>query len=115
MDWNQETVEKLSVLFHKKFHELFDKKWVDRKNRSAIWNKYIKNYNCKVVRNDIPKIMEKSDVRASEVVLQNILKLINYSNESIADHLVFRNPDRYGQWILIPRDVAERILVLGMM
>jgi hypothetical protein len=124
MEWNEDIVAKLNGLFEDKYKEKFvNFSWtansstqnypIDRKNRSALWNKYLKNYDCKVIRNDIPG--KKTNLRANEVLLSNIFNLINFQNELIANGLIIRNPDRFGQYILIPRDIAERILVLGMM
>lgn len=116
MEWNDSTVEKLSIAFHDKYKSMFGDVYqqnIDRKNRSALWNKYIKHYDCKVIRNDVPG-KKSHAVRAQEVVVGNLIRAINFNNESVTNSLVIRNPDRYGQYILISRDMAERILAIGM-
>jgi len=117
MEWNESTIEKLNIAFDDKFKEMFGGPYAhkfDRKNRSALWNKYLKNYDCKVIRNDVPG-KKTHALRANEILLSNIFNLINFQNEVLANGLIIHNPDRFGQYILIPRDIAERILVLGMM
>lgn len=114
MNWDQNAVDKLTEAFQDKYKQMFPvDKFVDRKNRSAIWNKYLKNYDCKVVRNDIPGKNSHS-ARTSEVLIQNFIKIINFQNESVANSIVIRNPDRFGQYIIVSQDMGERILVIGM-
>jgi hypothetical protein len=117
MTWDQPTIHKLTSLFSEKHEQMFGSLKIggDRKNRSAIWNKYIKHYDIKIVRNDVPGKSQVSNIsRASEIVLSNLIEFVNLKNDSVANSLIIRNPDRYGQWLLIPRDMAERILVIGM-
>lgn len=113
MEWNETTVAKVSSAFQEKHKQMFDCTNVDRKNRSALWNKYIKNYECKVIRNDVPG-KNNQNLRSGEVVFQNLVKTINFQNNLVANSLIIPNPDRYGQYILISRDMAERILAIGM-
>jgi hypothetical protein len=112
MIWDESTIEKLSAAFQEKHKQMFDRTSIDRKNRSALWNKYIKNYECKIIRNDVPG---KSQVlRNSDIVIKNMVNLVNFRNDWLANSLVIPNPDRYGQWIIVSRDMAERILAIGM-
>lgn len=113
MEWNEDIVEKLSAAFQEKHKQMFDRTNIDRKNRSALWNKYLKNYDCKVIRNDVPG-KNNHNVRHGEILLQNLVKTINFQNNLVANSLIIPNPDRYGQYILISRDMGERILAIGM-
>jgi hypothetical protein len=112
MEWNQAIVEKLTSAFSEKYKDMFGVPTIDRKNRSALWNKYLKNYDCRLIRNDVPG--KKGSVRSQEIVCKNLIALINFKNEEVANALVINNPDRFGQFLLIPKDIAERILVFGM-
>lgn len=114
MEWNPATIEKLHLAFNAKYTEMFGQVSynTDRKNRSALWNKYIKNYECKIIRNDEGK--KAHAVRGQEIVCKNLIEFINFKNEFVNNALVIRNPDRFGQFLLISRDMAERILVFGM-
>ncbi len=47
-------------------------------------------------------------------LFNNLLNLINYNNEMVADSVIIDNPDRLGQYILLKREMAEKILLLGM-
>lgn len=116
MNWDDSAIEKLSAVFQEKYAQMFaPPNNTDRKNRSAVWNKYVKNYDIKIVRNDVPGKSKASQVpRPSDIIIRNLIDFVNFKNESVANSLIIRNPDRYGQYILIPRDMAERILVIGM-
>ena len=117
MEWNNDIVVKLNGIFYEKYASMFGSDSspnTDRKNRSAIWNKYLKNYDIKVIRNDVPGQQKHLLKLKNEVVLNNLIDLINFQNEKVVNSLIIRNPDRYGQWILISRDMAERILAIGM-
>lgn len=115
MEWNEDIVEKLSAAFQEKHKQMFDRTTIDRKNRSALWNKYIKNYECEIIRNDVflpgKQMIHRSDIVKWE---KNLIDLINFKNNLVANSLIIPNPDRYGQYILISRDMAERILAIGM-
>ncbi len=120
MEWNSEIVEKLNMAFDEKYKAMFGAAVsvytgraipTDRQNRTALWNKYIKNYDCKLIRNDVPG---KKPIRSQEILSKNLIDLINFKNESVTNSVVIRNPDRIGQYILISRDMAERILAIGM-
>jgi hypothetical protein len=116
MEWNTSAIEKLSVLFLEKYRSMFSDMAQDRQNRSAIWNKYLKNYSIKVVRNDIPgKAKAKAVLRSNDIVLKNLIEIINGNNDCVSSAVIIANPDRYGQFLLVSRDIAERVLVLGMM
>ena len=113
MIWDESTIEKLSAAFHDKHKQMFDRTTIDRKNRSALWNKYIKNYECKIIRNDVPG-KKTHQVSANPILIKNLIDLINFKNNLVANSLIITNPDRYGQYILISQDMAERILAIGM-
>ena len=46
--------------------------------------------------------------------VNDIVNLINFRNDEVSGSVCVRNPDRTSQFLLVPRDVAEKILVLGM-
>lgn len=115
MDWNEATIQKLGVLFADRWQSMRDEKATDRKNLSCHWNKYLKNYEVRVLRFGERKPNEPGSpyLTASQRLI-GFINLINFKNDEVANGLVIENPDRPGQYILIQRDVAERILVFGM-
>lgn len=111
MEWDEKSIEHLSTLFHLKYAEMKGAKKTDRRNFSAVWNQYLSKYGATVVFN-----FNDRDGKCHAVyTLQRILNLINRNNAAVADALVISNPDRAGQFILVPREMASRIIVLGML
>jgi hypothetical protein len=111
MDWNQQSVAELSNTVRRRHAEMQRERNTDRRNFSVIWNKYLTIYGAVVLgvgRKDV-----KHDLPSS-ALFNNLLHLINYNNEMVADALIIDNPDRLGQYIVIKREMAEKILVLGM-
>jgi len=116
MDWNEATVQKLASLFEERWQSMREEKGTDRKNLSCHWNKYLKNYEARVIRFGDKKPKEPHSPYASSTrQLAGIINLINFKNDEVANGLIINNPDRFGQYLLIQRDVAERILVFGML
>lgn len=119
MEWTQEVVDKLNFVFRDKYRSMSIEKRTDRANMSAIWNRYLVLYEAVVLRDkpgkseDIAKTIITH--RGCEQTLDSLIEIINFQNENVAGRLAVRNPDRAGQWILISRDIAERILVFGML
>lgn len=113
MQWNEATIEKLNILFTERWQSMRDEKKTDRKNLSCHWNRYLKQYEVRVLRFGERKPNEFPHLSASERVM-GFINLINFKNDEVANGLVIKNPDRLDQHILIQRDVAERILVFGM-
>ena len=109
MEWNQETVDRVELLFKKKWNSMNIEKKTDRANMSAIWNKYLVLYEVVVLRDK-----SKDDLNSVRT-LASLIGFINFQNENVAGRLAVRNPDRACQWILISRDIAERVLVFGML
>lgn len=111
MEWDQKAIENLSSLFQQKYAEMKGAKKTDRRNFSAVWNKYLQGYGATVVFN-----FSNKDGKCHAIyTLQRILNLINRDNSKVSDALVISNPDRAGQFILVPREMASRIIVLGML
>jgi hypothetical protein len=96
---------------------------------SASWNTYIKGLGGFVVRGKgvthrtvkgvvkgksktfRPSHRKDADPNA---IFRELLDLLNFKNESVSGKVMVANPDRLGQWLLIPSDVVERALVLGL-
>jgi hypothetical protein len=116
MEWNRETILRLSSLFLEKYNSMRGEVRTDRANMSALWNKYLKGYDIRVIRNQghNRKLAQGSQFGAHHVVT-NLINVINFHNEDVSDALIIDNPDRIGQYMLVPRGKAELILVLGMM
>lgn len=111
MEWDQKSIENLSNLFHLKYAEMKRDNKTDRRNFSAVWNRYLSKYGATVVFN-----FNDRDGKCHPIhTLQRILNLINRNNSAVADALVISNPDRAGQFILVHREMASRIIVLGLL
>jgi hypothetical protein len=111
MEWNQQSVEDLKKIVRSRHREMQEDKGTDRRNFSVIWNRYLGAYGATVLG------ISRRDVKhnvPSVALMSKLLNLINYNNEMVADALVIDNPDRLGQYILLKREMAEKILVLGM-
>jgi len=105
--WTSDQVEALNRAVFVRYNSMRVSSETDRRNFSEIWNRYLGTYSAVVLR-------DVDDRGVSGRAFQNLLEMVNYDNGAVSDALVIRNPDRPGQYILLPRDVASRILVLGM-
>lgn len=114
MEWTQDILKRLHGAFVEKYLSMNSQHRTDRANMSAIWNKYLKGYDIRVVRNDNGGSKSKR-MFSTNYALQNLIQTINFKNSCVADALIIDNPDRPGQYLLVPREKAELILVLGMM
>ena len=111
MDWNEGSIIELGKIVRARHEQMRVFHKTDRRNFSAIWNRYLGVYGAVVLG------IQKKDVvnyASSLVLLRNLIGIINYKNELVAGAIMIDNPDRMGQYILMPRDSAEKILVLGM-
>ena len=126
MDWTSESIRNLQTLFNKKFLEMQLARKTDRRNMSAIWNRYIANYGVRIVfdfkentrkpnRSTSSAMFMQQHCRKLDDTLSNFISVINHNNIDVTDSLVLKNPDRATQYLLIKRDMAERILVLGIL
>jgi len=97
----------LNLLFVSKFVELKNSKKTDRRNISAIWNNYIKKYDIKIILNYYGK-----SVTSTEATLNNLIDLVNKGE--VDNSYLIKNPDREGQYLLISRIQAFKIMTLGM-
>jgi len=114
MDWDKKQVAELRVLFLRKHAEMRLRHKTDRRNFSAIWNRYLKNYGVKLLC-DGSRGGSSSIATRAGTLLNNLIELVNYSNEDVSGALLLDNPDRPGQYLIVQRDIAERIMVLGML
>lgn len=117
-----ESIVRLEALFADKYISMRLDAKTDRRNLSARWNKYIKRYGAELVYNFSGKKKPAAKYRPRVAedghplhTLENLLRLINFKNESVANSVIIKNPDRSGQYLLVPRDACEKILVLGML
>lgn len=131
MVWDSTAISKLNELVFARHREFVLEQKTDRKNASALWNKYLKSYDVQLIKGVVksPKRTIQRALRNTSVkyrldgalydvslpqMLREIIDLVNYRNDDVAGGLVVPNPDRSGQYILISREIAERILVFGM-
>lgn len=116
MDWDKKSLSDLVGLFRKKHYHMRAENRTDRRNFSAIWNKYLENYGV-VLISDLTKSNKpyRSRHLQTDRMLANLIDMVNFRNGAVADALVIDNPDRPGQYLLVQKDMAERIFVLGML
>lgn len=129
MVWDSTAISKLNEMVFVRHREFVLEQKTDRKNASALWNKYLKSYDVRLITG-LPGNAKKShdELRLPGTIpgwgsstgvslpqlLREIIDLVNYRNDDVSGGLVVPNPDRSGQYILISREIAERILVFGM-
>lgn len=106
MEWTGQELQRLQDKVSKRYDEFRKENWnTDRKNLSELWNRHIKQVGITGIR---PPPNQKS------VGFKEILDVINFRNEEVSDALCILNPDRVQQFLLVPRETAEKILVVGM-
>jgi hypothetical protein len=113
MEWNEPAIDKLTKLFVDKYIDIKHSLNTDRKNTSAHWNRYLKNYGITLIA-DMRKKQSFPFKRDADHILAKLISVVNLENDKIAGSLLIRNPDRTGQLLVVSRDIAERILVFGM-
>lgn len=110
MEWTKNRLKTLSRALSLRYVNLRKEKDTDRRNMSEIWNRYLDNLGIRVVRPKYsPKIMDHKSLTLMELV-----RIINEENDRVAGSLCVGNPDRPGQLVLVPVELAEKILFLGM-
>lgn len=110
MEWDKKAISVLTDMVTKKWTEIGLSHKTDRRNRSAIWNKYLDEMGISLVR----QTRYPDHKMSMAIMMQLVLDTINHQNEKVSDAIIIGNPDRRGQFLLVPREVASRILVLGM-
>lgn len=111
---DKDIVPSLERLFLEKWHSMRSSSKTDRRNLSAKWNSYLRNYGAEVLHNFRGRKTKESDAHVRHAFV-NLVEIINKRNERVAGSVVISNPDRVGQYIILPREMGERILVLGML
>lgn len=97
-----------------KYHSMKMEQRTDRSNLSAKWNHYIRKYDIHLVVNHNKRGKKNPNETGVRHVMENLIQFINFNNEVVAGSIIIENPDRLYQYMLIPREKAEMILVLGM-
>lgn len=116
MEWNKNSVDLLEKKIRERHYKMGIELRTDRKNLSEHWNRHIeKHFGIRVI-NDITDVPNKVEGRAKTfAVLNKIINIINLDNDLIKNALVVRNPDRNNQYLIVSADIAEKILVFGML
>lgn len=111
---DKDIVPSLERLFLERWQSMRISSKTDRRNLSAKWNRYLGNYGAEVLHNFRGRRTKESDAHVRHAFM-NLVEIINRRNDRVAGSVVIKNPDRAGQFIILPRDMGERILVLGML
>jgi hypothetical protein len=115
MDWNKTSLDRLSLLFLDKHYKMGLELRTDRKNLSEHWNRHVeKHFGITIIRDIVHPKLNKNNLSKSFSILNQLFELINFKNDLVKDAVIIKNPDRHGQYLVVPGDVAERILVFGM-
>jgi hypothetical protein len=113
--FSRDTLDKAVQVFKDKHLEiqgrLFKERRGDRANVSAAWNKYVKELNGTIIRG---KRHGGPSVGYHAGLVTEMQDLINFKNERVSGSVILPNPDRAYQFMLIPRDVVDVALVLGL-
>lgn len=119
MEWNRTSLDRLYLIFAEKHYKMGVDLLTDRRNLSEHWNRHLeKNFGIQIIRGLDLKAKDK--FKDGQLILQyrhllnSLLDLINYENNLVQNRVVIKNPDRHGQFLIVPNDIAERILVFGM-
>lgn len=111
MEWDQKGIEEISRLLRVKHREMLEGHKTDRRNFSAIWNRYLGVYGVTLLGVGRKDVKENAP---SMALFINLVNMVNQRNDLVADALILDNPDRIGQFIVIKREMAEKILILGL-
>lgn len=110
MEWDKKKVDLVYSGFLWRYASMKREARTDRRNFSAIWNKYLDGYGVTLL---VPPGDPKNNGNP-HLLLRMLIGVINEQNERVSDAILIGNPDRQNQYLLVPRDVAQKILVLGM-
>lgn len=110
MDWNKESVDRLSLILRESWENLRREKKTDRGNLSRIWNLKLRGIGAEVVRHR----HLKSGAYNPNMMVAEFVTLVNVRNDLVSDSVCVCNPDRPYQFVLVKRDIAGKILMLGM-
>ena len=102
--WDAQSISVLEKTMLDRYIKFKMERLTDPKNLSVLWNFHLKELGITGVR---PK-------GKRPLFVNDIVNLINFRNDEVSGSVCVRNPDRTSQFLLVPRDVAEKILVLGM-
>jgi hypothetical protein len=110
MEWDRKSLLMLTDKFRERYYEMRKERPTDRRNFSVIWNRYLSSYGITLLQSPT-KSKFRSDIPA---LLGRVMEVINYENDLVRDALIIGNPDRNSQYLLVPREAAQKILILGM-
>jgi hypothetical protein len=110
MDWNKDSLERLDLVLQEAWERLRLEKRTDRGNLSHLWNLKLTGVGAEVVRHR----QLKSGAYNPGLMVSEFVRLMNERNDLVSDSVCVMNPDRAGQFVLMKRDVASKIMMLGL-
>lgn len=114
MEWDKDSLKRLSVAISERWSRFVSEKKTDRRNLSELWAKHLLELDIIVVR-PAPNVKRPKTVTwDAQPILSRLVDIINNNNGHVAGALCVPNPDRPAQLVLVPRDLAAKILVVGM-
>jgi len=108
MEWTVQELQVLQDAVFKRYREFRVEKSTDPKNLSELWNRHVIQVGITGIR---PK---GKSPRHKLLAASDIIEVINFRNSEVSDALCIMNPDRPGQFLLVPREKASVIVMLGM-
>lgn len=110
MNWNKESILHLEKVIAERWVRFQKEHKTDRKNLSELWNRHIGVIGVIGLR---PKSKAKKKIE-DRIGRDDLIEAINFRNHEVADALCVRNPDRFDQYLFVPRETASKIIALGM-
>lgn len=107
MEWTRQDIKILEEAVLKRYDQFRKENKTDRKNLSELWNRHI-------LQIGVTGIRPKKKVKFVSMTAHDIVDVINFRNSEVSDALCISNPDRPEQFLLLSRDVASKIVMLGM-
>ena len=122
MEWTRQDIKILEEAVFNRYDAFLEEHRTDRKNLSELWNRHILQIGVTGIR---PKKKGKGKIVSKVMIApppceyvaftaHDIVDVINFRNSEVSDALCIRNPDRTEQFLLLSRDVASKIVMLGM-
>lgn len=106
MHWDEQNISLLGDAVRERHRIFVLERKTDRRNLSELWNNHLRSIGITLMRS------KKKGI--AFVGSRDLIDIINFKNEQVSNSVCIENPDRPGQFIFIPRDIASKILVLGM-
>ena len=113
MEWTKDNLSRLDTQFILRYNSFRLERRTDPRNLSELWNRHLEGLGITVVRPSptMQRRGKKPDPRLQTLSL--LVRIINEDNRRVSDSVCVNNPDRPGQVLLVPRELAEKVIFIG--